>query len=52
MKHTHVRENYLQVTWIYMYRELLELAIVIVKGNYKPDKTVGSTILEDCLGAS
>lgn len=45
------RENYLQVTWIHMRRELLELAIIVAKDNCKPDEILGSTILEDRLGA-
>lgn len=45
----HVRKNYFEVTWIHMCREFLELAIIIVKDNYKSDKILGSTILEGHL---
>lgn len=34
-----------------MYREFLELAILIVKDKYKPEKILGNIILEECLEA-
>ena len=47
----HVRENYLQVPWVRMSREFLELAITIVKDNYETDNILGSIILEESLDA-
>lgn len=45
----HERENYLQVPWVHLSREFLELAITIVKDNYETDNILGSIILEKSL---